>query len=84
VLGLGLFGALGVSLAYLLVADLVGNHLLDSPALVALAGLTVGWIAISVVQEITAETFRAGLTGYCEPSKPLVPASASGDRASLK
>src|SRR5829696_4514505 len=56
-LGLGLFGALGVSLAYLLVADLVGN-LLDSPALVALAGLMAGWIAISVVQEITAETFR--------------------------
>jgi O-antigen/teichoic acid export membrane protein len=57
VLGLGLFGALGVSLAYLLVADLAGN-LLNSPALVALARLTAGWIAISVVQKITAETFR--------------------------
>jgi O-antigen/teichoic acid export membrane protein len=57
VLGLGLFGALVVSRAYLLVADLLGN-LLDSPALVALTGLMAGWIAISVVQEITAETFR--------------------------
>jgi O-antigen/teichoic acid export membrane protein len=57
VLGLGLFGALGVSLAYLLVADLAGT-LLNSPALVALAGLMAGWIAISVVQEITTETFR--------------------------
>jgi O-antigen/teichoic acid export membrane protein len=57
-LGLGVFGALGASLAYLLVADLVGNHLLDSPALMALAGLTAGWIAISVVQEIMAEIFR--------------------------
>jgi O-antigen/teichoic acid export membrane protein len=57
-LGLGVFGALGASLAYLLVADLVGNHLLYSPALMALAGLTAGWIAISVVQEIMAEIFR--------------------------
>ena len=45
-LGLGLFGALGVSLANLWVADLVGN-LLNSSTLVALAGLTAGWIAIS-------------------------------------
>ncbi|MBA3702745.1 MAG: oligosaccharide flippase family protein [Rubrobacteraceae bacterium] len=57
VLGLGVFGALGASLAYFLVADIVGN-LLNSPALVALTGLMAGWIAISVVQEITAETFR--------------------------
>jgi hypothetical protein len=57
VLGLVLLGALGVSLAYLLVADLAGN-LLNSPALVALAGLMADWIAISIVQEITAETFR--------------------------
>ena len=35
VLELGVFGALGVSLFYLLVADLVGD-LLNSPALVAL------------------------------------------------
>ncbi len=57
VLGLGVLGTLGVSVAYLLVGDLVGN-LLHSPALVAVTGLMAGWIAISVVQEITAETFR--------------------------
>jgi hypothetical protein len=57
VLELGLFGTLGISLAYLLVGDFVGN-LLNSPALVALTGLMAGWIAIAVVQEITAETFR--------------------------
>ena len=57
VLGLGVFGTLGISLAYLLVGDFVGN-LLNSPALVALTGLMAGWIAIAVVQEITAETFR--------------------------
>jgi O-antigen/teichoic acid export membrane protein len=57
VLGLGLFGTLGVALAYLLVGDFVGN-LLNSPALVALTGLMAGWIAIAVIQEITAETFR--------------------------
>ena len=56
-LGLGVFGTLGISLAYLLVGDFVGN-LLNSPALVALTGLMAGWIAIAVVQEITAETFR--------------------------
>jgi O-antigen/teichoic acid export membrane protein len=57
VLGLGVFGTLGISLAYLLVGNFVGN-LLNSPALVALTGLMAGWIAIAVVQEITAETFR--------------------------
>ena len=55
VLGLGVFGTLGISFAYLLVGDFVGN-LLNSPALVALTGLVAGWIAIAVVQEITAET----------------------------
>jgi O-antigen/teichoic acid export membrane protein len=57
VLGIGVFGTLGISLAYLLVGDFVGN-LLNAPALVALTGLMAGWIAIAVVQEITAEAFR--------------------------
>jgi O-antigen/teichoic acid export membrane protein len=57
VLGLGVFGTLAASLIYLLVGGLVGN-LLHSPALVGVTGLLAGWIAISVVQEITAETFR--------------------------
>ncbi len=57
VLGIGVFGTLGVGLAYLLLGGLVGN-LFHSPALVGVTGLLAGWIAISVVQEITAETFR--------------------------
>jgi O-antigen/teichoic acid export membrane protein len=58
VLGLGVIGTLGVSLVYLLIGDLVGRHLFDSSILVAVTGLTAAWIAIAVVQEITAETFR--------------------------
>jgi hypothetical protein len=58
VLGLGVFGTLGVSLAYLLVGDFLGN-LLNSLIIVALTGLMAGWIAIAVVQEITAEAFRS-------------------------
>jgi hypothetical protein len=40
-LGLGVFRTLGISFAYLLVGDFVGN-LLNSPALVALTGLMAG------------------------------------------
>src|SRR5215213_3458372 len=57
VLGLGVLGTLGISFAYLLIGDFIGN-LLNSPVLVALTGLMAGWIAIAVAQEITAETFR--------------------------
>jgi O-antigen/teichoic acid export membrane protein len=58
-LGLGVLGALGVGLTYLLiVGDLVGKYLFHSPLLVAVTGLTAGWMAISVMQEIMAETFR--------------------------
>jgi O-antigen/teichoic acid export membrane protein len=63
VLGIGVFGALGIGLTYLLVGDLVGGHLFpdfygDSALLVGVTGGMAGWMAISVVQEITAETFR--------------------------
>jgi O-antigen/teichoic acid export membrane protein len=58
VLGLGIFGTLGISLAYLLLGDLVSEHLFHSSLLVGVTGLLAGWIAIAVVQEITAETFR--------------------------
>lgn len=59
VLALGVLGAAGISLAYLLVVgDLVGRYLFDSRVLVAVVGLTSGWMAISVVQELVAETFR--------------------------
>src|SRR5919107_1912621 len=60
VLRLGVLGTLGISLAYLLAGDLVGELFQPqySSLLVALTGLMAGWIAIAVVQEITAETFR--------------------------
>jgi O-antigen/teichoic acid export membrane protein len=58
-LGLGAVGALGIGLVYLLIlGDLIGKYLFHSPLLVAITGLTAGWIAISVMQEIMAETFR--------------------------
>src|SRR5829696_122232 len=60
VLGLGVLGTLGISLAYLLAGDLVGKLFQPqySSLLVGITGLMAGWIAIAVVQEITAETFR--------------------------
>jgi O-antigen/teichoic acid export membrane protein len=58
VLGLGVLGTLGISLAYLLGGNLVSEHLFHSSLLVGVTGLLAGWIAIAVVQEITAETFR--------------------------
>jgi O-antigen/teichoic acid export membrane protein len=58
-LGLGVLGALCISLAYLfIVGDLVSRYLFHSSALVAIIGLTAGWMAISAMQEIMAETFR--------------------------
>ena len=58
-LGLGVLGTLIISLAYLfIVGDLVSRHLFHSSALVAVIGLTAGWMAISAVQEIMAEAFR--------------------------
>jgi O-antigen/teichoic acid export membrane protein len=58
-LGLGALGALCISLAYLfIVGDLVSRYLFHSSALVAIIGLTAGWMAISAMQEIIAETFR--------------------------
>jgi O-antigen/teichoic acid export membrane protein len=58
-LKLGVLGALGVSLAYVLIGgELVGQYLFHSPLLVAVTGLTAGWMAISVMQEIVAESFR--------------------------
>jgi O-antigen/teichoic acid export membrane protein len=58
-LGLGVLGAFGASLAYFfIVGDLVGRYLFGSSALVAVIGLTAGWMAISAMQEIMAEVFR--------------------------
>jgi O-antigen/teichoic acid export membrane protein len=60
VLGLGVLGTVGISLAYLLAGDLVGELFQPqySSLLVGVTGLIAGWMAIAVVQEITAETFR--------------------------
>ena len=58
-LGLGVLGSLCISLAYFfIVGDLVSRYLFHSSALVAVIGLTAGWMAISTMQEIMAETFR--------------------------
>ncbi len=58
-LGLGVVGALGFSLAYLfIVGDLVSRELFHRSALVAVIGLSAGWMAISTMQEIMSETFR--------------------------
>ena len=58
-LGLGVLGALCIGLAYLfIVGDFVSRHFFHSSALVAVIGLTAGWMAISALQEILAEAFR--------------------------
>jgi hypothetical protein len=59
VLGLGFVGTLFTSLAYyLVIGDLIEGRLFHSPLLLGLSGLIAVWMAIAIVQEITAETFR--------------------------
>lgn len=58
VLGVGALGALVSGGLYLLIGPLVAERLFGSPALVAVTGLVAGWIALSTVQELFAETFR--------------------------
>ncbi len=55
---LGGLGAVGSAVAYLLLGPLVAGSLFGSPALVAVTGLVAGWIAVSTVQELFAESFR--------------------------
>ena len=57
IIGLGVLGALGAGLAYLLTNGLL-ESLFGAPALATVAGLIAGWIVISTVQELFAETFR--------------------------
>jgi O-antigen/teichoic acid export membrane protein len=57
-LGFGLLGALSVGLVYLLVGGRLVAALFDSPALAAVAGVTAGWILVTVVQGILVEIFR--------------------------
>lgn len=58
VIGLGVLGALAVSLVYLFVGEFIGKVLFNAPALATVVGLTAGWIAVSTLQELFAETFR--------------------------
>jgi O-antigen/teichoic acid export membrane protein len=57
-LGFGALGAAVVGLAYLLFGGRLASSLFDSPALAAVAGVTAGWIVVSILQSIMAETFR--------------------------
>jgi O-antigen/teichoic acid export membrane protein len=57
-LSYGSLGAVAVGLAYLLFGGALSSSLFDSPALAAVAGVTAGWISISILQGILVETFR--------------------------
>jgi hypothetical protein len=58
VFGLGVLGALGAGIAYLLFGHLVGSTLFHSPALVMVTGPVAAWIAIMTLQTLFAESFR--------------------------
>lgn len=58
VVAVGLLGSSGVGLAYLLLGPLVGRELFSAPALVAATGLVAGWIMVTSLQYLLAETFR--------------------------
>jgi hypothetical protein len=76
-LGLGLVGTLITSLTYVfIVGDLVSRDLFDSSTLVAVIGLTAGWMAISTMQEIMAETFRGSTTSVRPPCWAAWPRAA--------
>jgi O-antigen/teichoic acid export membrane protein len=56
VVGLGLIGALVSSLVYLLAGVPLGR-IFEAPALATMAGLIAGWIAVTVLQELSAQVF---------------------------
>jgi O-antigen/teichoic acid export membrane protein len=58
VLGVGVLGALGVGLAYLLFGDVLANNVFNAPALAAITGLVAGWIMVGTLQGLLGETFR--------------------------
>jgi O-antigen/teichoic acid export membrane protein len=58
VVGLGLLGSLAASSVYLLIGGYIGRTVFDAPALATVVGLTAGYIAVSTIQELFAETFR--------------------------
>lgn len=58
VFGLGLLGALGMGGAYLLAGDVIATKILESPQHTAANALIAGWIVVTVLQQLVAETFR--------------------------
>jgi O-antigen/teichoic acid export membrane protein len=58
VLGVGTLGALGVGLAYLLLGHYLAKAIFNAPALAAITGLVAGWLVVSAMQGLLAETFR--------------------------
>lgn len=75
VFGVGVLGALGVGVAYLLLGRLMGSALFNSPALAAVTGLVAVWMVVMTLQLLLSEAFRGfgdirlamifgGLTGW--------------------
>lgn len=58
VFALGGLGALSVGLVYLLFGDVLAANLFHAPALAAVTGLVAGWIVVTTLQNLLAETFR--------------------------
>ena len=54
----GALGSLGVGFAYLLFGPALGSDLFRAPALVATTGLVAGWVTVTSLQYLLAETFR--------------------------
>lgn len=59
VLVLGLLGALGVGVLYMLLGGVVGRYVFHAPALAAVTGLVAGWMALTALQQLLAGAFRS-------------------------
>jgi len=58
VFGIGLLGAVGTGLSYLLLGRYLGDVVFRAPTLGALTGLVAGWISLMALQRILSEAFR--------------------------
>jgi O-antigen/teichoic acid export membrane protein len=58
VFSIGALGAIGTALLYILLGNVLVSQLFNAPILAALTGLVAGWIAVTVIQRLLAETFR--------------------------
>ncbi len=58
VFGLGLFGALGIGVAYWLAGNAAVTKIAKFPHDSAVGALISGWILFTVLQQLVAETFR--------------------------